>query len=177
MNPIKRGCLCVLAGLMATVGAHGQEDTTAIPAVTGAPVFLFNESMFDDEHDDAQYVSAALASANDVFAANAGFAFSAMRFRIRGYQNNYTQMSLNGITLNDLERGVFSYSMLGGLNDAVRNSEDVSAVSAIDYGFGNVGGASNIIMRASQYTPGSRVSLAYTNRNYKTRATYTYSTG
>jgi len=177
MNPIKRGCLCVLAGLMATLGAHAQEDTAAIPAVTGAPVFLFNESMLDDEHDDAQYVSAALASANDVFTANAGYAFSAMRFRIRGYQNNYTQMSLNGVTLNDLERGVFSYSMLGGLNDVVRNSEDISGISAIDYGFGNVGGASNIIMRASQYTPGSRVSLAYTNRNYKTRATYTYSTG
>jgi hypothetical protein len=86
-------------------------------------------------------------------------------------------MSLNGITLNDLERGVFSYSMLGGLNDVVRNSEESTAVSAVDYGFGNVGGASNIIMRASQYSPGSRVSLAYTNRNYKTRATYTYSTG
>jgi len=177
MNKTKRFSLSLFLGMASLSLLSAQEDTTQIAAVAGNPLYLFNESMIEDEESDGQHVSAIMASANDVFTSNAGYAFSAMRFRLRGYQNNYTQSSINGVTLNDLERGVFSYSMLGGLNDVVRNTEDVLGIAAVDYGYGEVGGSSNIIMRASQYSPGSKVSLAYTNRNYKTRGTYTFSTG
>lgn len=160
---------------MGTVFA--QEDSTKITTLQSTPIYLFNESLFDDEEGDNQNVSAVMTSANDVFASNAGYAFSAMRFRIRGYNSEYTQSTINGVSMNDLERGRFSYSMLGGLNDVVRNREDIHGSALSDFSFGDIGGASNIIMRASQYSPGSRVSLAYTNRNYKVRGTYTYSTG
>ena len=49
-----------------------------------------------------------------------------MRFRVRGLDSEYAQSSINGITFNDQERGRFSYSMLGGLNDVVRNREDIT---------------------------------------------------
>lgn len=172
---LKKYLLCLFLISAGLVSA--QEDTLTIDKLSTNPVFVFNESMLDEEDATSQNVSAMMTSASDVFASNAGYAFSAMRFRTRGYNQEYIQSTINGITFNDQERGVFSYSMLGGLNDVVKNSEDVFGTAATDFGFGGVGGASNIIMRASKYAPGSRVSLAYTNRNYKMRGTYTFSTG
>jgi hypothetical protein len=164
----------MLAGPLAT---QAQKDS--IPTVTtdNGKLYLFNESMIDDESDESQNVSSMLTNSSDVFTSNAGYAFSAMRFRVRGLDSEYAQSSINGITFNDQERGRFSYSMLGGLNDVVRNREDVTATDYNSFGYGDIGGASNILMMASKYNPGSRVSLAYTNRNYKIRGTYTYSTG
>lgn len=159
------------------VSIYGQGDTAKVVATRPAAMYLFNESMLDDEDADNQNVSAVMTSANDVFTSNAGYAFSAMRFRIRGYNSEYTQSTINGVNFNELERGRFSYSMLGGLNDVVRNREDIQGSSLSDFSYGDIGGASNIVMRASQYSPGNRFSLAYTNRSYKMRGTYTFSTG
>jgi len=175
MNRTKRFSAFLILGLSFLSYAHAQDDT--IPTITGKSLLLFDESMVENEEGDNQNVSAVMTSAQDIFTSNAGYAFSSMRFKARGYNNSYTKTAINGVTFNDLERGMFSYSMLGGLNDVVRNSEDVFGTGVSDFSYGDVGGASNIMMRASQYSPGSRVSLAYTNRNYKMRGTYTYSTG
>jgi len=169
--------LFLFLGLGFLGSVFAQEDTTQITTLSSNPLYIFNESALDEEDADNQNVSAIMTSTSDVFSSNAGYAFSAMRFRIRGYNSEYTQSTINGVSFNDLERGRFSYSMLGGLNDVVRNSEDVFGTALADFSFGDIGGASNIVMRASQYSPGSRVSLAYTNRLYKVRGTYTYSTG
>ena len=81
--------------------------------------FTFTESQLDDDNDAAQTVSALVATKTDPYLSKVGYTFSPMRFRIRGLDNQYNHTYLNGILYNDAERGRFSYSMIGGLNQIV----------------------------------------------------------
>lgn len=138
-----------------------------------------SESSFDDAEGESQYVSPLLISKGDVFNAAASYAFSPVRFRLRGYSQYmpYESTYINGVNFNEQERGRFNYSSLGGLNDASRNKESVNALESAYYAFGNVGNTTNINMRASQFAAGGKVGLAGTNRSYWLRATATYATG
>lgn len=138
---------------------------------------LSESELNEDEGRAAQNVSAALTSKGDVYTSQTSFSFSPMRFRVRGYENDYESTYVNGVHFNGLERGGFNYSMLGGLNDAMRNKDITSGLTANSFSFGNLGSNTNINTNASNYAAGSKLSLAYTNRAYKERAQYTYATG
>ncbi len=138
---------------------------------------LSENELSSDESRSAQNVSGSLASKGDVFNSQANFSFSPMRFRARGYESEYESTYINGVHFNGLERGDFNYSALGGLNDAMRNQDEVNGLSPNSFSFGNLGGATNINTKASGYAAGSKASLAYTNRAYKLRGAYTFATG
>ncbi len=133
----------------------------------------------DDAEGESQYVSSVLVSRGDVFSSAASFAFSPVRFRLRGYSNYmpYESTYINGVNFNEQERGRFNYSSLGGLNDASRNKESVGALETAYYSFGNIGISTNINMRASQFAAGTKVGLSGTNRSYWLRAMATHATG
>lgn len=139
--------------------------------------FMFTESQLDENDDAAQSVSALVTSNNDVYLSNVGYLFSPMRFRVRGYDSQYSDMFINGVLFNDVETGRFSYGLIGGLNDATRNKEGIGPFERNNFTFGTIGGATNINVRASQYAPGSKLTLSGSNRNYILRGIYTYSTG
>ena len=139
--------------------------------------FTFNENMLDEDEDVIQGASAMTTSSDDFFLSEVGYRWSAMRFKLRGYDSQYNNVYANGALLNDAERGTFSYGMIGGLNDATRNQESSTYLENSGFGYSNVGGASNINMRANQYAAGHKMSLVACNRNYLARAMYTYSTG
>ena len=65
----------------------------------------------------------------------------------------------------------------GGLNDVQRNQEFSMGISANDYTFGDLAGTNNIIMRASMYRRGGRISYASANRSYQGRVMASYSSG
>jgi len=101
-----------------------------------------------------------------------------MYFRFRGYDSEYQTTYINGMDMNDPIRGRFNYSSLGGMTSrAFRNRTSTIGIGAAQYGFGNVGGSSNISTITSEYAPGFNGSVAYTNANYMLRAMATYSTG
>ncbi len=139
--------------------------------------FTFTESQLNEDDDAAQSVSAFVSSNNDVYLSNVGYLFSPMRFRVRGYNSQYSDTYINGVLFNDVETGRFSYGMIGGLNDATRNKEGIGAFEVNNFTFAPIGGATNINVRASQYAAGSKISLSGCNRNYLLRGMYTYSTG
>ena len=139
--------------------------------------FTFTESQLDDDNDVSQTVTSIVSNNNDPYASEVGYLFSSMRFRTRAYDNQYSQTYMNGLLLNDMERGNFSYSMIGGMNDATRNKEGVAQHEYNRFGVSGVGGASNINVRASQFSAGNKVSLSLCNRNYKARVMYTYASG
>lgn len=85
--------------------------------------FMFTESQLNEDDDAAQSTSALVTSNNDVYLSNVGYLFSPMRFRVRGYDSQYSDMYINGVQFNDAETGRFSYGLIGGLNDATRNKE------------------------------------------------------
>ena len=138
---------------------------------------LSENELSSDESRSSQNVSANLSSKGDIYNSQASFSFSPMRFRTRGYDNDFESTYINGVHFNGLERGDFNYSALGGLNDAMRNQDEVNGLEANSFSFGNLGGATNINTKASSYASGSKASIAYTNRAYKLRGSYTYSTG
>lgn len=69
------------------------------------------------------------------------------------------------------------WSNWGGLNDVQRNQMFSMGMSANEYNFGHLAGTTNIIMRASQYSKGGRISYASSNRSYRGRIIGSYNSG
>lgn len=134
-------------------------------------------SQLEDEEGNTQSVALLSGASDDPFYQAASYNFSIMRFRLRGYESNYTTTAINGVNFNDAARGQFNYSMLGGLNQAFKSKSIGQGLEYTSYAFGDIGGANNIYTFAKDFAPGFRGSVAYTNGNYKTRVMATYSTG
>ena len=78
---------------------------------------------FDTETlDDAQSLPSSLSASKDVFNNIASYKFSEMRFNVRGYDSQYSDVYMNGIQLNDAMTGYTPWSLWSGLNDATRKS-------------------------------------------------------
>ena len=107
----------------------------------------------------------------------AGFNFSAARYRLRGYSSENTRLFFNGIPVNDPENGWTIWSYWGGLNDVTRYPENSFGISNSAATFGSVGAYSYISALPSEKNIGGRISYAATNRSYRNRAMYTYNTG
>ncbi len=137
----------------------------------------FDQNILEDEEGNAQSIAALTGASDDVYYNAASYDFSAMRFRMRGYNSEYHQTYINGISFNDLARGRFNYSTLGGMNRAFRDKTTAIGLGAAAFGFGDIGGSTNINTLSSTYAPGFNGSVAYTNSNYMLRAMAMYSTG
>ncbi len=140
-------------------------------------ILQLNESDFsEDEGRASQSISTSL-SRGDVYLSQSSYNFSPMRFRMRGYEQEFESTYVNGVHFNALDRGGFNYSSLGGLNDANRNKDIVVGSEANTFSYGNLGSNTNILNRASAFAAGTRASVAYSNRAYKLRGQVTYATG
>ena len=137
---------------------------------------ISDEDLNDDEGKSQAQASAASAS-TDVFNATTSFAWSTARYRNRGYDQTEETYYINGLSFNTGERGTFSFSAMGGLNDASRYKETVMPMEATSFTFGGLGQSTNYLMDASRYAQGWKVSAAGTNRNYKAAIRATYASG
>ena len=136
-----------------------------------------SESQLEDEEGNTQEVALLSGASDNPFYQASSYTFSTARFRIRGYENQKTETYINSIPFNDGIRFSFNYSMTGGLNQAFRNKTIGMGLEENSYGFGGIGGANNIKTFAADYAPGTRLSLAYTNGNYRWRGMVTHATG
>lgn len=130
-----------------------------------------------DDNSGSESTAGLLQSTKDVFLQAAAYNFGQARFRVRGTDNKYSNILINGILMNRLSDGRPQYSNWGGLNDAVRNQEFTNGSSPSDYTFGGIGGTQYITTRASVYRPGTRISFLGTNTNYSYRAMVTHVSG
>ncbi|MCF0219259.1 MAG: TonB-dependent receptor [Muribaculaceae bacterium] len=137
----------------------------------------FDQNVLDDEESNAQSIAALTSASDDIYYNASSYDFNVMRFRYRGLDNEYQKTYMNGIPFNDLARGRFNYSALGGLNRAFRNKTNAVGQAPAAFGFGDIGGATNINTESSRYAPGFYGSAAYTNSNYMLRALVLYNTG
>ncbi|WP_296312932.1 carboxypeptidase-like regulatory domain-containing protein [Winogradskyella sp. UBA3174] len=143
---------------------------------------LFIISISDDNlnsEDDGltDNISGLLQASRDVFLNAAAFDFSATFFRPRGLDNANGKVLINGIEMNKQFSGRPQWANWGGLNDMQRNQEFSMGMSANDYNFGDLAGTNNIIMRASKYRRGGRISYASANRSYQGRVMASYNSG
>jgi hypothetical protein len=156
-----------------------QTDSTAFEepdSLISSTNLTFTSNELDDQIDDQSF-SGILNSNQDIYMRNAGFNFSAGRFRIRGMNSNNFLVHLNGVPMNDPELGFAIWANWGGLNDITRYPETGAGVSASDYSFGGLQGFSNMDLRASTKRAGTRFSYSSANRTYRNRAMLTHSTG
>ena len=143
----------------------------------GDEEFMINEAELEDEEGAAQAVSTLSGASDNVYYNAASYDFSIMRFRLRGYDSEYSDTYINGVNFNDATRGRFNYSMIGGMNTAFKRKDVNIGLAANGFSFGQIGGSTDISVFAQDYAPGFNGSVAYTNSNYKLRAMATYSTG
>ena len=127
--------------------------------------------------NDAQVMPSSLSASKDVFNNIAGYQFSQMRFRPRGYDSEMEATYLNGVYFNDALTGYGPWSLWSGLNEATRNQEVAPALGVSDYGVGGIGGVTNINARASQMRKGFRSSVVNANNNYRFRVMVSYASG
>lgn len=140
-------------------------------------ILQLSDFELNDDEGRSQAISSGSNASNDVFNSSTGYAWSTVRYRQRGYDQQYELTYLNGINFNTQERGNFNFSMLGGLNDASRNKDEVNGIEATGYTFGSLGKSTNIMMDATRYAQGFKAGLSGTNRNYKGRVFLTYASG
>ena len=118
-----------------------------------------------------------LFGSNDVFNSIAGYNFSAVRFRARGYSSESQDVYLAGVKLNDAITGYSPFSLWSGLNEAMRSKETVNGAEVSDYGFGGYNGLTNIFGTASEVRKGLRGSVLTNSSLYRLRVMASYATG
>ena len=157
---------------------NAQSDSTFITDSVDQiiPVFTTTVDLLENELQ-SQDISGLLQSSRDVYVNQAGFNFSAARYRLRGYSSENTRLFFNGIPVNDPENGWTIWSYWGGLNDITRYPENSFGISNSAATFGSVGAYSYISALPSEKNTGGRISYAATNRSYRNRAMYTYNSG
>ena len=118
-----------------------------------------------------------LFGSNDVFDNIAGYNFSAVRFRVRGYASETQDVYLAGVRLNDAITGYTPFSLWSGLNEAMRDKESFTGADISNYGLGGFNGITNIYGTASHVRKGLRGSVLTNNTLYRLRVMGSYATG
>ena len=161
----------LMAGLQAQV-----IDTTDLNQ-NDVPTVILLDSDFDESSTSVNDASTLLNSSRDVFNSIAAYNLGSLRYRVRGNDSKYSEVMINGISMNDPETGRPVFSNWGGLNDAFRNSVLVEGLGKTGAGFGGLGGLTAYNTRASQYRKQISVSYAFSNRSYNHRAMASIGTG
>ena len=118
-----------------------------------------------------------LFGSNDVFNNIAGYNFSSVRFRVRGYASETQDVLLAGVKMNDAMTGYGPFSLWSGLNEAMRSKEVVNGVEVADNYLGGFNGVTNVFGTASQMRKGLRGSVLTNSALYRLRVMASYATG
>lgn len=162
----------------------GEKDLELIPlqidpfreqALMG--IINLSDNELNENDGSIVNISGLLQASRDVFLNAAAFDFSSTFFRPRGFDSEYGKLLINGIEMNKLFNGRPQWGNWGGLNDVQRNQVFSMGISPSEVSFGGLAGTTNIIMKASAFSQGGRVSYAAANRSYTGRIMGTYSSG
>ncbi|CAM4200816.1 hypothetical protein [Gillisia limnaea] len=140
-------------------------------------IISLSDTELSEDEGSIESISGLLQATRDVFLNAAAFDFSATFFRPRGFDSEHGKLLINGIEMNKLFNGRPQWGNWGGLNDVQRNQVFSMGLTSSEVSFGGLAGTTNIIMRASAFSKGGRVSYAAANRSYKGRIMGTYNSG
>ncbi len=171
---------CVTSAAMAQTDPTPKKDTTGTEDVKegvleNIPTVSLDENDLGD--GGSQNTSSLLTAGRDPFYSAASFNFSAVRFKIKGYDNDLFSTYMNGIPMDNLDNGFTPFGLWGGLNDVMRNRDVSWGLRNNTFAFGDIGSNTNIDSRASRQRAQTSFSYASSNRNYNNRMMITHSTG
>lgn len=138
--------------------------------------FTFTEAQLDEDANSYQGITI-LNSNTNVFASEVGYLFSPVRFRYRALNQKYNEIFINGAPVNDVERGTFSFSSVGGLNQYTRQVDFTLPFETGNFTMSSLAGSNNYDFRPGDQRTGHRFSAGVANRNYTLRGMYTYNSG
>lgn len=172
--------MCIGFYASAQVDTTGKRDSSNIvelkeEMLENLPTISLDENDLGD--GGGQNVSSLLTAGRDPFFSAASFNFSAVRFKIRGYDNDLFSTYMNGVPMDNLDNGFTPFGLWGGLNDVMRNRESSWGLRNNTFTYGDIGGNTNIDTRASKQRAQTSFNYAASNRNYNNRLMITHSTG
>ena len=137
------------------------------------------DNMVEFDMDDTGYSDSptVLFGQNDVFNNMAGYNFSSVRYRVRGYSSESQDVYLAGVKMNDAITGYSPFSLWSGLNEATRTKYTVNGSEISDYGIGGYNGLTNIPVNALSVRKGWRGSVLTNSQLYRLRLMMTYASG
>lgn len=146
-------------------------DNTEIPTIT----IEDNNANQDDDGSSTQGSSGMFMAGQDPFLSAMTYTFGQYYFKPRGVTNNEVQV--NGIIIDDLERGYSNWAQLGGLNDVLHGRSITYGLWPSGYSYGGTTGVTYIDATAADQRKGNTVTYTRYNRNYNNRVMYTHNTG
>ena len=186
MHKIRRSLIILSLSIFAAAGASAQVkgkpviDTTVVEEAketdpNDIPIVSLDDN--DGQDGSAQNISGQITAGKNPFLDAANFHFSAVRYRIRGYDADLSSTYMNGVPMENLDNGYTPYGLWGGLNDVLRSRENVAGMQPVKFGLGGIGGSFNIDTRAFKQYKQTKISYSLSNRTYTNRIMFTKATG
>ncbi|MBR5055659.1 MAG: carboxypeptidase regulatory-like domain-containing protein, partial [Bacteroidales bacterium] len=163
-----------------TVDKGFIKDMVFVTMTASQKISEVDDSSFTEfDMDDSGYTDTPtiLYGNNDVYTNLAGYGFSAIRFKNRGYNSETQDVYLSGIKLNDAITGYSPFSLWSGLNEAMRAKETTMGLEPYSEGIGHYNGVTNIMANPSSVRKGWRFSALTNSAMYRLRLMATYASG
>ncbi len=170
----------VQANVNVTIDGGFVKDLIFVSLVAAQVVNDVDDSSFAEfDMDDSGYsdTPTILFGSSDPYTNVAGYGFSSVRFKNRGYNSELQDVYMSGVKLNDALTGYSPFSLWSGLNEATRSKETVIGSETSDYGVGGVNGQTNILATPSSVRPGWRFSVLSNSALYRLRLMANYASG
>ncbi|MCR5130521.1 MAG: TonB-dependent receptor [Prevotella sp.] len=164
--------LCYSSLVIAQVDTKQEQNVVTLDE----SAFTFSESQLSGDDNSFQEVTV-LGMNSNAYANEVGYTWSPARFKYRAYNSKYNDIYINGNPANNVERGEFRYSTVGGLNNQTRGVEASLPFEDNVFSVSALGGSNNYNFRPSALPVGHRLSVAGANRNYIFRGMYSYNSG
>ncbi len=165
----------------------GQQTAVKKPAKNAymdSSLMREKESTTDDlpvvglnENERVSPLPSILTANRDMFTNMAGFHFSTMRFRIRGYDGENSSRQINGLPMNSPEDGTTQWGLWSGLNAVMNNTETSLGLYNSASVFGSIGQTTQIDLRASRQRQQTQFAYTFSNRSFAHRLSFIHSSG
>ena len=148
--------LVAMALCVSSVALAQEADSVGVDA--GEQAFIFTEAQLGENDDLSQSVVLVNSNTN-IYASQVGYQFNPARFRYRAFNQKYNEVFINGAPMNDMESGLFRFSLIGGLNQQTRNMEYSLPFDNNTFSMSAMGGSNNYNFRPSSFATGQRFTL------------------
>ncbi|MDI9320100.1 MAG: hypothetical protein QM530_06435 [Phycisphaerales bacterium] len=137
-----------------------------------------DDYVLGDEMISNQNISAMLSSSahKDPYLNAVSYTFSPYNFHARGLSNSQ-QVWINGILMNNPEKGNAAWNTWSGLNDVFKNKSSSYGLASNPISFGSLIGLQAFDISASEQARQTKMSYSISNRSYNNRIMLTHSSG
>lgn len=152
-----------------------QSDTLIQNTIDSFPNISIDD--FVDLSDATEDISSVLAGARDPYLQTVSYNFANVRFRFRGYDADYATTYINGLLVDKLDNGYFPFSSIIGLTDIMRNRDNKIGLQTNTFSYGDIGSATQFLVKASMAKKQVQVKYGYTNRTYRQQIAFSIASG